>query len=117
MVDLPGVGANLADHLDVSIQYGSEHAELSHARHQRLDRAAMLIQMAACRQGTGERLLFSVLFHAFDDPALPEIEVFMTPMVIDENLSNGIDEDAPLMQARPASAGAWPQGGTAGHPD
>ena len=99
VVDLPGVGANLADHLDVSIQYGSEHAELSHARHQRLDRAAMLMgKWLLAGKGPGSGSLFSVvLFHAFDDPALPELEVFMTPMVIDENLSNGTDEDAPLM--------------------
>ncbi len=100
IVDLPGVGENLADHVDVSIQYGSLFAELSHARHQRLDRAAMLMARWLMNgSGPGGGSLFSVvLFNAAGDRDLPETQVFMTPMIIDENLGNGGDEHTPLMQ-------------------
>ena len=43
LIDLPGVGQNLVDHLDVSIQYGSDRMDLSTARYQRIDRAALLL--------------------------------------------------------------------------
>ena len=99
-VDLPGVGANLVDHVDVSIQYGSERMDLSLARHQRLDRAATLMARWLLNgSGPGAGAFFSVvLFHALRDPALPELEVFMTPMVVDENLTSGEQEQAPLLQ-------------------
>lgn len=100
VINLPGVGQNLADHVDVSMQYTSDHMALSHAQHQRLDKAALLMgRWLLNGSGPGGGSLFSaVLFHAFDDPSLPEIEVFMTPMIIDENLGHGDQEQAPLMQ-------------------
>jgi choline dehydrogenase len=100
VIDLPAVGANLFDHLDVSMQYGSDRLDLSHARHQRLDRAAALMaRWLVSGTGPGSGAFFSVvLFHALGDPELPEFEVFMTPMVVDENLTNGSDESTPLLQ-------------------
>jgi choline dehydrogenase len=100
VVDLPSVGAHLSDHPDVSMQYASDRMDLSHAKHQRLDRAAMLMaQWLLNGSGPGGGAFFStVLFHAFEDPALPELEVFMTPMVVDENLGNGDAEAVPLLQ-------------------
>lgn len=100
IVDLPEVGANLADHVDVSMQYASDRLDLSHAKYQRLDKAAMLMgRWLLNGSGPGGGAMFSaVLFHAFDDPALPELEVFMTPMVIEENFGNGEEETAPLLQ-------------------
>lgn len=100
LVDLPGVGQHLSDHVDVSMQYGSDRMDLSLARHQRLDKAALLMaNWLFARKGPGAGAFFSaVLFHAFEDPALPELEVFMTPMVIDENLTSGDAEAAPLLQ-------------------
>ncbi len=100
IVDLPQVGENLADHLDVSMQYGSDRMDLSLARHQRLDKAAMLMaQWLLSGKGPGSGAFFSAtLFHALKDPALPEFEVFMTPMVFDENLVNGAQEKTPLLQ-------------------
>ena len=99
-VDLPGVGANLADHVDVSMQYGSARMDLSLARYQRLDKAAaLMLRWLLNGKGPGGGAFFSaVLFHALTDPALPELEVFMTPMVVDENLVDGADETAPLLQ-------------------
>ncbi len=100
IVDLPGVGERLADHVDVSMQFGSERMDLSLARYQRLDRAVSLMARWLLNgSGPGGGAFFSVvLFHAFEDPALPELEVFMTPMVVDENLVNGADETTPLLQ-------------------
>jgi choline dehydrogenase len=98
--DLPGVGSGLLDHVDVSMQYGSDRMELSLARHQRLDRAASLMTRWLLNgSGPGGGAFFSVvLFHALEDPALPEFEVFMTPMIVDENLTNGDVEQTPLLQ-------------------
>ena len=100
VVDLAGVGENLADHVDVSMQYGSDRMDLSLARHQRLDKAASLMARWLLNgKGPGSGAFFSaVLFHAFDDPALPELEVFMTPMVVDENLASGEEEKTPILQ-------------------
>ena len=98
-VDLPGVGQNLADHVDVSIQYGSDRGDLSLARYQRLDKAAWLMaRWLFGGRGPGAGSFFSTtLFHAFNDPGKPELQVFMTPMVIEENMSNGDEERASLM--------------------
>ena len=100
IADLPGVGQHLADHVDVSMQYGSDRMDLSLARHQRLDKATMLMaKWLLTGKGPGAGAFFSaVLFHAFEDPALPELEVFMTPMVVEENLNNGEVETTPLLQ-------------------
>ncbi len=100
VVDLPEVGANLADHVDVSMQHASDRLDLSHARHQRLDRAAMLMgRWLLNGTGPGSGALFSVgLFHALRDPALPEFQVFMTPMIVDENIGDGENEKAPPLQ-------------------
>ncbi|MEM8651994.1 MAG: GMC family oxidoreductase N-terminal domain-containing protein [Pseudomonadota bacterium] len=69
VVDLPGVGANLADHVDVSMQYGSDRVDLSLARFQRLDKAAALMaNWLLFKRGPGSGAFFSaVLFHAFQD--------------------------------------------------
>ncbi|MFY0310558.1 GMC family oxidoreductase [Leisingera sp. D0M16] len=100
VADLPSVGAHLSDHPDVPLQYGSDRLDLSHARYQRLDRAAKLMgHWLLNGGGPGGGAFFStVLFHAFGDPALPELEVFMTPMVVEENLGNGAGEGVPVLQ-------------------
>ncbi len=97
--DLPSVGQHLADHPDVSMQWGSDRMDLSHARHQRIDNAARLMgHWLLNGGGPGGGAFFStVLFQAFEDEALPELEVFMTPMVVEENLGNGAEEDVPLL--------------------
>ena len=101
LIDLPGVGQNLADHLDVSIQYGSDRMDLSTARYQRIDRAAVLMgQWLLNGSGPGGGSLFStMLFHSFNDPNYPELQIYMTPMNIDENLSDGESESASIFQS------------------
>jgi choline dehydrogenase len=100
IADLAGVGEHLADHVDVSMQYGSERMDLCLARHQRLDKAVSLMARWLLNgKGPGGGAFFSaVLFHAFENPAQPELEVFMTPMVVDENLTSGEEEKTPLLQ-------------------
>jgi choline dehydrogenase-like flavoprotein len=90
----------MADHVDVSMQYASERMDLSLARYQRLDKAvSLLVRWLLSGKGPGSGAFFSaVLFHALEDPALPELEVFMTSMVVEENLVNGAREETPLLQ-------------------
>ncbi len=99
LADLPSVGAHLSDHPNVSMQYGSDRADQSHAKHQRLDRAALLMgRWLLNGSGPGGGAFFStVLFHAFDDPKWPELQVHMTPMVVEENLGDGAHETVPLL--------------------
>ena len=45
-------------------------------------------------------LYFQVcFFHSFDDPNYPELQIFMTPMNIDENLSDGKNETTSILQS------------------
>ena len=98
LIDLPGVGSNLADHVDVSMQYLSNRMDLSLARFQRLDKSIYLMaKWLLSGSGPGSGSFFStVLFHAFDDPKLPELEVYMTPMIIEENFENGAIQKSPF---------------------
>tara|TARA_B100000686_G_scaffold354386_1_gene464347 strand:+ start:3399 stop:5066 length:1668 start_codon:yes stop_codon:yes gene_type:complete len=100
VVDLPGVGQGLADHVDVSMQYGSDRTDLSLARHQRLDRAAWLMARWLLNgSGPGGGAFFSaVIFHGLKDSAMPEFETFMTPMTVHENMTDGEVERTPLLQ-------------------
>ena len=97
-MDLQGVGQNLADHIDVSMQYGSRSMDLSAAKYQRLDKAALLMgKWLLNGSGPGGGSLFStVLFHALEDPNMPELQVYMTPMIFDENFENGESESVPF---------------------
>ena len=99
-INLSGVGERLLDHVDVSMQYGSDRMDLSLARHQRLDKAASLMARWLLNgTGPGAGAFFSaVLFHGLRDPELPEFETYMTPMVIDENLTGADEESTPWLQ-------------------
>ncbi len=98
--DLTGVGANFLDHIGACIQYGSDRLDLSHARHQRIDKAALLMARWLLNGGGpgGGAFFSTVLFHALRDPEFPEFQVFMTPMTVDENLTEGENEKIPLLQ-------------------
>ncbi len=100
VVNLPGVGASLADHIVASMQYSSNRMDLSHARYQRLDKAiSLMARWLFNGKGPGGGAFWSTgLFHAFDDPQFPELEVFMTPMIVEENLDKGLYEKTPPLQ-------------------
>ena len=100
VIDLPGVGNNLADHIVASMQYSSDRIDLSHARFQRLDKAFWLMARWLFNgKGPGGGSFWATgLFHSFEDPKFPELEVFMTPMIVEENLGKGEYEKTPLLQ-------------------
>ena len=100
VINLPGVGASLADHIVASMQYSSNRIDLSHARYQRLDKAiSIMVRWLLNGKGPGGGAFWSTgLFHAFNDPKFPELEVFMTPMIVEENLDKGSYEKTPLLQ-------------------
>ena len=43
IVDLPGVGSSLADHVIASMQYSSDRNDLCHSKYQRIDKAFWLM--------------------------------------------------------------------------
>lgn len=79
IIDLPGVGSNLADHIDISMQYASERMDLSLARFQRLDKSLWLLAKWFLEgKGPGSGAFFStVLFHALSDKKFPELEIYI----------------------------------------
>ena len=93
-VDLPGVGENLQDHLNIPVQYTTTQQDLSFDRYQRADRALGLgIQYAFGRKGAGAAPFWSVGgFRALDsDSKYPDLQVFFTPMLILEDPREGKD--------------------------
>ncbi len=85
-VDLPGVGSALADHINVPVQFGCQDPELTFARYQRFDRALCLgARWFLSRSGPGAAPFWSTcLFEGARDDAVPDIQVFFTPMVVKE---------------------------------
>ena len=100
IVDLPGVGSSLADHVIASMQYSSDRNDLCHSKYQRIDKAFWLMANWLFNgKGPGGGAFWSTgLFHAFEDPQMPELEVFMTPMIVEENLNKGQYEKTPLLK-------------------
>ena len=89
ILDLPGVGGNLQDHLNVPVRYACADDTLSLARYQRLDRAVGLgIRYLLTRSGPGASPFWSACpFEALDDPEVPDLQIFFTPMVISETIT------------------------------
>jgi len=85
-LDLPGVGRNLADHLNMPVQFACTDPALSYARYQRLDRALGLgLQWFALRRGPGAAPFWSAcLFERFASSETPDLQIFFTPMVVKE---------------------------------
>jgi len=86
VIDLPGVGSNLYDHPNMPMQFGLLRPELSMARFQRIDRAAWMgLRWLLAHDGPAAGPFWSTaLFHAVRDHAMPELEIFFTPMVVRE---------------------------------
>ena len=88
VADLPGVGENLQDHLNVPVQYTSTRTDLGFDRYQRADRALTLgIKYLFGRKGAGAAPFWSAggfrSLHADSD--YPDLQVFFTPMLILED--------------------------------
>lgn len=85
-VDHPGVGSALADHINVPVQFGCADPALTFARYQRFDRAFYLgARWLFAGTGPGAAPFWSTcLFAGPREDALPDIQVFFTPMVVKE---------------------------------
>ncbi|MBS35517.1 MAG: choline dehydrogenase [Thiotrichales bacterium] len=111
VADLPGVGENLQDHLNVSVKYKSKKPELGFDRYQRPDRALALgLQYLFTRKGAGAAPFWSVgAFRALGaDSDYPDLQMFFTPMLIIEDPRepehSGDNSDA-ATKTRKAAAG------------
>ena len=89
--DLPGVGRNLQDHLNVPVRYECDVADATLDRWQRPHRAlwlGMTYFLSGGAWGPGGHAFWSA--GAFspgeaDDPAFPKLQMFFTPMVLRED--------------------------------
>ncbi|MEZ5774222.1 MAG: GMC family oxidoreductase N-terminal domain-containing protein [Hyphomicrobiaceae bacterium] len=89
VADLPGVGCNLQDHVNLPVQFRCLDPALSFARWQRLDRAIWLgASYLLTRSGPGAGPFWSAcLFSAGEQSGrLPDYQTFFTPMVVVEDL-------------------------------
>jgi choline dehydrogenase len=96
--DLPGVGRNLQDHLNMVVQYGCLDPKLSFARYQRLHEAVWLgLRYLAGRRGPGGAPFWSAgAFLYVDEGAeTPDLQLFLTPMVIVEGPNSAPGGEAP----------------------
>lgn len=86
-VDLPGVGANLQDHLALPVQYETTNPAATFDRYQRIDRGVMLgIRYLLTKSGPGAHPFWSCgAFRASDPGGAPELQFFFTPMLLIED--------------------------------
>ncbi|TPM94849.1 choline dehydrogenase [Mesorhizobium sp. B2-1-3A] len=86
-VDLPGVGANLQDHLALPVQYETTNPAATFDRYQRIDRGVMLgIRYLLTKSGPGAHPFWSCgAFKASDPGGAPELQFFFTPMLLIED--------------------------------
>lgn len=98
-VDLPGVGSNLADHINMPMQYTCLRPDLSFARYQRLDRALWLgARWFLARRGPGAAPFWSTcLFDSYAPQDVPDTQIFFTPMVVKEARDEGDTDDSGLL--------------------
>jgi len=87
VVNLPGVGANLQDHLALPVQYEATDPAATFDRYQRIDRGVMLgIRYLLTRSGPGAHPFWSCgAFRATDPEGAPELQFFFTPMLLIED--------------------------------
>ncbi|MBL8581761.1 MAG: choline dehydrogenase [Rhizobiaceae bacterium] len=86
-VDLPGVGANLQDHLALPIQYETTRPDTTFDRYQRIDRGVMLgLRYLLTKSGPGAHPFWSCgAFRSSEVDGAPELQFFFTPMLLIED--------------------------------
>ena len=102
VIDLPGVGRNLQDHINIPVKYECTDPDLTFDRYLRPDRQAGLgLRYLLTRDGPGAAPFWSAGAFKATDPAsdYPDLQVFFTPMVIVED---------PLDRGKAASRKALP---------
>ena len=88
VADLPGVGENLQDHLNVAVKYACTDPSATHERWQRPDRALWLgltYFLSGGRAGPGIHAFWSSGAFSDDDPDYPKLQAFFTPMVLQDD--------------------------------
>ena len=88
VVDLPGVGRNLQDHINIPIKYECSDPNLTLDRYLRVDRAAgLVLRFLFSRGGPAAAPFWAVGAFKSMDPnsSHPDFQVFFTPMVIVED--------------------------------
>src|SRR5262249_34832243 len=97
--DLPGVGGNLADHVNVPVQFACRDKRLSFARFQRLGRGLGLgLSGMAARRGPGAAPFWSAcLFDPLGERDVPALQIFFTTMVVKEARDLGDADDSTLL--------------------
>lgn len=100
VVDLPGVGSHLADHINMPVQFACLDPSLSFARFQRLDRTLSIgARWLLARNGPAAAPFWSTcLFGSADALGVPGLQVFFTPMVVKEARDEGDTDDTGLME-------------------
>ena len=91
VADVPGVGQNLQDHLNIPVQFKCTDRSATYDRWQRPHRALWLgaaYFLSGGKLGPGGNAFWSAgaFSHGGDDPDVPTFQVFFTPMVIEEDL-------------------------------
>jgi len=86
-LNLPGVGANLQDHLALPVQYETTNPAATFDRYQRIDRGVMLgLRYLLTKSGPGAHPFWSCgAFRASDPDGAPELQFFFTPMLLIED--------------------------------
>jgi len=87
VLDLPGVGANLSDHLDLPVKYETNDPMATFDRYQRIDRGVMLgLKYLLTKSGPGAHPFWSCgAFKSSDPDGAPELQFFFTPMLLIED--------------------------------
>ena len=88
VTDLPGVGSNLQDHLNITTQYDCTDPNLTFDRYSRPDRTALLgLQYLLSRSGPAASTFWSAgAFKAIDQSSnYPDLQMTLTPMVLVED--------------------------------
>ena len=91
VADLPGVGQNLHDHLNVSVKYHCTDRTATFDRWQRPDRALFLgatYFLSGGKLGPGGNPFWAAgaFSPGTDDPDWPTFQVFFTPMMLEEGV-------------------------------
>ena len=88
VADLPGVGQNLQDHLDVPVKYACTDPNATLDRWRRPHRALWLglsYFLSGGRAGPGIHSFLSAGAFSDDDPDYPKLQLFFTPTLLEED--------------------------------
>jgi len=99
-VDLPGVGNNLQDHVNIPNQFLCNDA-LSFAKWQRIDRAILLgLRYLLTRSGPGASPFWGACcFQSLENGSKPDFQIFFTPMIVVEDPNSPYSNKAAFLNS------------------